>query len=206
MAGRALDRMTVGMLQAGCRTMWGFAPLMIPPIVEAMGSLGALRWFVANMPRYLVTLHVLGGVRTHLAGLVVSLHNGCHYCAFGHGYALELLYLRDRNRLFPLDSRTLDAWMGLGPRRLAGQMQAVLREAGMQTEALWVDTTLGLVAGTQEPVDRTELRLAHLVEVFGTMNRISVAAGCTDADGAQDSVNKDHAVKERHAALRAARV
>ncbi|MFR9806628.1 hypothetical protein ACL02T_30705 [Pseudonocardia sp. RS010] len=206
MAGGVVDRVTVRVLEAGCRGMWGFAPRMIPHIVARMGALGALGWFFVNMPRYLVSMKVLGHERTHLAGMVISLYNGCHYCAYAHGYALELLYLRDRDRLFPLDARTLEGWLGLPPRQLADRVQEVLRAAGMQAEALWVDTTLGLLRGDQQPVDGAELRLAHLVRMFGTMNRIAVEAGCTEPDEAQNPVNKDRAVKERNAALRAARV
>jgi alkylhydroperoxidase family enzyme len=206
MAGGVLDRATVRVLEAGCRRMWGFAPRMIPHIVARMGALGALGWFAGNMPRYLVSMKVLGHQRTHLAGMVISLYNGCLYCAYAHGHALELLYLRDRDRLFPLDARTLEGWLGLPPRVLADRTQEVLREAGMQSEALWVDTTLSLLRGDQQPVDGAELRLAHLVRMFGTMNRIAVEAGCTEPDQAQNPVNKDRAVKERNAALRAARV
>ncbi|MCE0766380.1 hypothetical protein LWC35_26260 [Pseudonocardia kujensis] len=206
MAGGAIDRATVRVLQAGCRWMWGFAPRMIPHIVARMGAGGAVRWFAANMPRYLVSMRVLGHQRTHLAGMVISLYNGCLYCAYAHGYALELLYLRDRDRLFPLDARSLESWIGLPPRLLADRVQDVLRAAGMQAEAMWVDTTFGLLHGDQQPVDGEELRLAHLVRMFGTMNRIAVEAGCTEPDEAQNPVNKDLAVKERNAALRAAHV
>jgi hypothetical protein len=199
-------RVTVRLLQAGCRTMWGFAPRMIPYIVAAMGPTAALRWFAANMPRYLVSMRVLGGKRTHLAALVVSLYNGCFYCAYGHGYALELLHLRDRDRLFPLDARTLEGWLHLEPRRLGEQIQDVLRAAGMQQDALWVDTTLGLLRGEQEPVDSAEHRLAHLVRMFTRINLIAVEAGCHEPDEAQNPVNKNTAVKARHTALRGAAV
>ncbi|SDF73694.1 hypothetical protein [Pseudonocardia oroxyli] len=201
-----LDRAVTAFLQAGCRMMWGFSPRMIPHIVAAMGPWGALRWFAANMPRYLVTLQVLGGQRTHLAGMVVSLHNGCLYCAYGHGYALELLYLRDRDRLFPLDARTLESWIGLSSRELADRVQDVLRTAGMHAEAVWADTTVALVRGEQQPVDAAEHRLAHLVRMFGTINRIAVEAGCHAPDEAQNPVNKDLAVKKRNAELRATSV
>ncbi|WP_181783626.1 hypothetical protein [Pseudonocardia pini] len=201
-----LERATIALLQAGCRAMWGFSPRMIPHIVAAMGAGGALAWFAANMPRYLVSMQVLGGQRTHLAGMVISLHNGCLYCAYGHGYALELLHLRDRDRLFPLDARTLESWLGLPPRELGRRIQEVLRAAGMQAEAVWADTTLGLVRGEQQPVDSAERRLAHLVRMFGTMNRIAVAAGCHEPDEAQNPVNKDCAVKRRNAELRSAAV
>ncbi|GAA4549399.1 hypothetical protein GCM10023175_37400 [Pseudonocardia xishanensis] len=186
--------------------MWGFSPRMIPHIVAALGAGGALRWFAANMPRYLVSMRVLGGQRVHLAGTVISLHNGCLYCAYGHGYALELLYLRDRDRLFPLDARALESWLGLPPRELGARIQEVLRSAGMHAEAVWADTALALVRGEQAPVDAAEHRLAHLVRMFGTMNRIAVAAGCHEPDEAQNPVNKDAAVKRRNAALRATAV
>ncbi|GAY07485.1 hypothetical protein TOK_3505 [Pseudonocardia sp. N23] len=182
--------------------MWGFAPRMVPHIVARKGVGGALRWFAANMPRYLTTLHVLGPVRTHLAALVVSLHNGCIYCAFGHGYALELLYLRDRDRLFPLDARTLRGWLGLEPRELADRMREVLHDAGMHAETLWVDQTLAVLRG-QHPVDAAEVRLAHLVAMVSEMNSIATTAG-VEPDEAQNPVNKDGALRQRHAALRGA--
>jgi hypothetical protein len=202
MTDGAFTRAVIRLLQAGCRLMWGFSPRMIPVIVAAMGPWGALGWFAANMPRYLVSMAVLGAQRTHLAGLVTSLHNGCHYCAYGHGYALELLYLRDRDRLFPLDARTLEGWLHLEPRRLDEKLQDVLRSAGMAQDAMWVDTTLGLLRGEQSPVDGDEFRLAHLVRMFTRMNEIAVAADCTEPDQAQNPVNKDAAVKARHSALR----
>ena len=108
-------RIIVGTLGAVCRMMWGFPPRMIPVIVESLGPARGVLWFAVNMPRYLWTLYVLGPVRTHLACVVISLYNGCTYCAFGHAYALELLYLRERKRVFPLDARTIAGWINLEP-------------------------------------------------------------------------------------------
>ncbi|RTL69761.1 MAG: hypothetical protein EKK42_06555 [Pseudonocardiaceae bacterium] len=201
MGGRAVDRTVTGLLQWGCMRMWGFAPRMIPHIVERKGAGGALRWFAANMPRYLTTMNVLGPARTHLAAVVVSLHNGCIYCAFGNAYALELVYLRDHDKLFPLDARTLDGWLDLEPRELADRMRDVLHAAGMHAEMLWVDRTLGILRG-QQPVDAAEARLAHVVAMVSEMNSIATTAG-VEPDEAQNPVNKDGALKCRHAALRA---
>lgn len=196
-----LDRLVVAALQACCRRVWGFAPAVLPHMVEHFGPIRASSWFAVNMPRYLYSLRRFGGIRAHLACIVVSLYNGSHYCAHGHGYALELLYLRDHGRLFPLDVRTLRGWPDHDPRTLGRRLREVLQAAGMPGEALWVDTTLGLLAGDL-PVDEDEVLLAHLVTMVSEMNAVALAAGIAP-DGAQNPVNKDAEVKARHAELRA---
>jgi alkylhydroperoxidase family enzyme len=196
------QRFVIGLLSVCCRMLWGFVPRMIPVIVQRKGALGALTWFAANMPRMLSTMRVLGPMRTHLACVVISLYNSCGYCAFGHAYALELLYFRDRDQLFPLDARTLEAWLHLPPRELSERLRDVLSRAGLHTEALWVDRTLGLVTGDQQPIDGAEARLAHLVRMVGAMNRLANEAG-VEPDQAHDPINKDSTVKHRHEAMRA---
>lgn len=192
----------VGVLQCACRRMWGFAPAMIPVIVGRMGPGRAVLWFAANMPRYLVTLSVLGPIRTHLACIAISLRNGCSYCTFGHAHALELVYLRDRDRLFPLPAGTLATWLHLDPRQLRDRLRHVLQQADLHAEAIWVDRTLDLAEGAQ-PADGTEVRLAHLVSMVGTMNGIAVASAVASDGGAHNPVNKDAALKARLDALRA---
>ena len=193
------DRLVVGVLGAMCRRMWGFTPRMIPEIVGRMGSPRAVAWFVANMPRYLVSLRVLGAVRTHLACLAISLYNGCSYCAFSHAYALELVYLRDRGRLFPLGAADIAGWRDVDARTLRGRLRGVLQQAGLQSEAIWVDRTIDLADGAG-PADESEARLAHLVRMVGTMNAIAIDGGIQPT-GAHDPVNKDTALKARHAAM-----
>jgi hypothetical protein len=202
MAPSGLDRLVIGALEAMCRLLWGFAPRMIAQIVQRMGAVRAVGWFAANFPRYLMTMHVLGPTRMHLACVTISLNNSCTYCAYGHAYALELIHLRDRGRLFPVDARTIASWLNLDPRRLGSRLRGVLHEADLHAEALWVDRTLALASGAQQPVDGIELRLAHLVRMLGTINRIAVDSGVAP-DEAQNPINKDAAVKARHAALRA---
>lgn len=197
------ERLATGLLETMCRAMWGFTPKMIKHIVRRLGPLGAPAWFAANMPRYLWTMHVLGPLRTHLAALAISLYNGCTYCAYGHAYALELIYLRDHGRLFPVSARTLATWHDLTPRQLGVRLRSTLQEADLHVEALWVDRTLALADGATWPVDRDEVRLAHMVGMFGRINRIAVEAG-VDPDEAQNPINKDAALKQRYLQLRTA--
>jgi hypothetical protein len=197
----SLDALAVRLLDGACRAMWGFSPSIVPVMVAARGPLGALRWFGVNMPRFLTSMRVLGPVRAHLAVVVVSLRNDCLYCAHGHVYALELIHLRNHGRLFPLDRDSLSDWLGLDDRTLRRRLHAVLAEAGLHVEALWADRVLGLASGNQHPVDAAEARLAHIVRMVESMNAVSAAAGPA-LDEAHDPVNKDVAVKARHAALR----
>ena len=195
--------LVVRLMGRTCTAMWGFMPAVIPAMIETMGTARALRWFAANFPRFLVTLYVLGPVRTHLVGLAVSLRNGCVYCAFGRAHALELIYLRDRDKLFPLDSRTLGSWIALSPRELGLALRGVLEEAGMHAEVIWVERALALAAGDIVPMDAAEARIAHLCRMVSAVNAIALRAGVVP-DQAQDPINKDQALKDRFAALQAA--
>ena len=202
MSRAELEGLVTRLLETMCRMMWGFAPRMIPHIVRNLGPGRSVTWFAANMPRLLWTMQVLGPLRTHLAAVAISLHNGCTYCAYGHAYALELIYLRDRGRLFPVDARTLADWKDVPVRELGQRLRRVLQEAGLHAETLWVDRTLALAAGVTRPVDADEARIAHLVRMLGRMNRIAVDAG-VEPDEAQNPINKDRALKEQYAELRA---
>ena len=195
----AADGVVVGVLSAACRRMWGFTPRMVPVIVDRMGPRQAVAWFAANMPRFLVSLHVLGPIRTHLACITISLRNGCSYCAFSHAYALELIYLRDRGRLFPLGAATIATWLDMDGRELRRRLHDVLQRAGLHAEAIWVDRTLDLAEGAR-PAERDEARLAHLVRMVGTMNAIAIDGGIQPT-GAHDPVNKNTELKARHAAM-----
>jgi hypothetical protein len=198
-----LERLVTRAIWTMCRALWGFSPRMIPHVVHTMGPMKATMWFAANFPRYLWTLHVLGPIRFHLACMAISMHNNCTYCAFGHAYALELVYLRDRDRLFPIDAGTLAGWLDLHPRELQRRLHHLLQEAGLHVEALWVDRTLALATGRHEPVDATEAKIAHLVRMVGRINRIAVE-NRVEPDEAQNPVNKDATIKARYAELRGA--
>jgi hypothetical protein len=201
MAGHGVDRLAVRLLERFGKRLWGFPPRLMSHIVAERGGVRALSWFVGNMPRYQRTLRVLGPLRTHLACTLVSLHNGCQYCSFGHAYALELHYLKQRDKLFPADAPTMSQWLGLDPAELRQRMVDVLERADLHSEVLWVDRTLAMVSGSQRPVDRNEARIAHLVRMFAVLNAVG-KAGAVTPDEAHDPINKDAALKDRNAQLR----
>ncbi|HYH31681.1 MAG TPA: hypothetical protein VD903_14980 [Pseudonocardia sp.] len=201
MAGRGVDRLVVRLLEGLGRRLWGFPPRLMAPLVDQMGAAEALGWFVRNMPRYERTRRLLGPLRTHVACTAVSLHNGCRYCAFGHAYAVELIYLKERGRLFPADAETMSGWLGLEPAELRQRIVEVLERADLHGEVLWVDRTLALASGTQRPVDQDEARIAHLVRMFAVLNAVGEAGG-VEPDEAHDPLNKDAALKVRNAQLR----
>jgi hypothetical protein len=203
MAERGLDRFAVRVLERIGQKLWGFPPRLMGPIVAQLGALPALGWFVRNMPRYERTLRALGPLRTHLACTLISLHNGCRYCSFGHLYAVELVYLEQHGRLFPLDAGSVPDWIGLRPAELRRRMVDVLQQADLHREVLWVDATLALASGAQRPVDGQEARIAHLVSMFRVLNDVGIA-GKIEPDEAHDPLNKDLQLKARHHELRSA--
>lgn len=203
MAGRTVDRAVVHTFEIAVRALWGFTPRVMEHLVADLGPLRTVRFMAAHMPRYQRTLQVLGPLRTHLACLAISLVNGCRYCAFGQAYALELLHLRDRGTLFPADALTLSTWTDLPPEELRGRLHLVLEAAGLHAEVVWVDRTLDLTTGAQQPIDVEEARIAHLVVMIGQLNRVGIAHGI-EPDEAHDPVNKDTALRARCAELRAA--
>jgi hypothetical protein len=175
MAERGVDGIAIGLLDTLGKQLWGFTPRLAPSVVAELGPVGALRWFAANMPRYASTLRVLGPLRTHLACTVTSLHNGCRYSSFGHAYAVERVYLEQRERVFPVDAHTICGWTGLAPGEQRDRVCDALERAGLHAEVIWVDRTLALASGQQRPVDRHEARIAHLVRMFGLLNALGVA-------------------------------
>ena len=203
MGERQVDRVAARVLERIGERLWGFPPRLMRPIVAHRGGLPALGWFVRNMPRYERTLRALGPLRTHLACTLISLHNGCRYCSFGHLYAVELIYLEQRGTLFPLDAHSVSDWIGLRPAELRRRMVDVLQQADLHGEALWVDTTLALASGSQRPVDAQEARIAHLVAMFRVLNDAGIA-GDVEPDEAHDPLNKHVHLKARHDELRGA--
>lgn len=202
MADRGLDRLAVSLLEGIGRRLWGFPPRLMPFIVEQLGAARAVWWFATNMPRYERTVRALGPLRTHLACVAVSLHNGCPYCAYGHAYAADLVHLRDHGKVLPVDAATISGWVGLEPIELRERLHELLQEAHLHVEVLWIDRTLAMAAGEQGPTDRDEARIAHLVRMFRVLNTVGIT-GRVPPDEAHDPLNKEIPLKERHAVLRA---
>jgi hypothetical protein len=201
MSEGTVDRFAVRLLEGLGQQLWGFPPRLMAHIVADQGAVEAVAWFLRNMPRYERTLRVLGPLRTHLACTAISLYNGCRYCAYGHAYAVELVHLKERGTVFPVDADTMSSWTGLEPADLRQRILHVLQEADLHSEVLWVDHTLALASESQRPVDRHEARIAHLVRMFAVLNAVGMA-GDVEPDEAHDPLNKDAELKARNAQLR----
>jgi hypothetical protein len=203
MAGRPLDRVAVRLLEAITRQHWGFAPAILPHLVEQLGPVRAARWMRRNGRRYRRIVHEFGPMRTHLACATISMLNGCRYSAHAHAYALELHHLRKHDRLFPVDTATMTAWTGMPRTELRSRLSDALVQADLPVELIFVDRVLDLADGGR-PIDGQEVLLAHLVSIMETLNAVGIAGG-PEPDEAHDTLNKDARLKTKLATLRAAK-
>ncbi|WP_156993241.1 hypothetical protein [Pseudonocardia acaciae] len=184
--------------------LWGFPPRLMAPIVGELGPVRALAWFAWNMPRYQRSLAALGPVRTHLICTTISLVNGCRYCSYGHAYALELAYLHEHGRLFPISKHRILLLRGQSPGTIRHHMVTAVQNAGLYAEARWLARAIELtVADDRRPTDPDDTRISHLVTMFGVLNSVGIAHQ-TEPDQAHSPFNKDRALKLRHSTLRAA--
>jgi hypothetical protein len=201
MAERGSDRVAAQLLGRLGTQRWGVPPRLRVPLVAELGPAAAVLWGFRHSARYERTLRTLGPLRTHLACTVVSLVNGCRYSAHGHAYAAELVHLRERGALLPVDAESISGWAGLGPAELRTRLVDLLERAELHGEVLWMDRTLELASGTQGPVDAHEARVAHLVEMLGVLNAIAEEHDIAP-DEAHDLVDDDVVLKTRHRELR----
>jgi hypothetical protein len=185
------------------RRRWGFPAHLMGPIVDRLGPLRALGWFAWNMSRYERTLAYFGPVRTHLLVTAISLVNDSKYCSYGHGYALELAYLRDHGQLFPLDEQDLEQLRGCPPALIRYRLLDAVRRAGLHTDARWLNRAIELTTTPDpRPVEHADLRIVHLVRLISMLNATAIAAH-TALDEAHDALNKDSALKHLYHSLRA---
>jgi hypothetical protein len=202
MAGSRLDRTAVRLLEAITHRYWGFAPKILPHLVEQLGPVQAARWMRRNTRRYKRIAHEFGALRTHLACAAISMLNGDRYCTHAHAYALELHHLRKHDRLFPVDTDTMTAWTGMPRNELRARLQDALVQADLPIEMIFVDRVLDLADGGR-PIDGEEVRLAQLVSIMATLNAVGIA-GAPEIDEAHDPLNKDARLKTRLATMRGA--
>lgn len=193
-------RLAVAVLEGTASRLWGFPPRLMPHIVDELGALRALGWFVANMPRYESTRTQLGPLQTHVLSVAISLLNGCPYCTYAHAYPLQLLYLRDYGRLFPLDEHAIVALHRLGIDELLEQLRAALRQAALHELLPTLDRMIELRAGAPARGEHDE-RLQHLLRMFGVLNACGIK-GDVQRDQAHDPINKDAQLWARYRALR----
>lgn len=203
MASSAVDRVATAVLEWNVRRLWGFPPRLVREIVADLGPYGAVAWFGRNIPRYRRTFHAFGALRTHLMCLAISLVNNCPYCVRGDGLGLQLAYLRNHGKLFPLGERTVEALCGQSPALVRHRLAVALQRSGLHGEVPWLDRAMTLaVTDTPVATDLDEVRIAHLVRMYRTLNRIA-RDNDTEPDQAHSPLNKDHWLKMRYEGLRA---
>lgn len=202
MARRRLDRFAIAVLEGIPEHLWGFPPRLMPVIVERLGPIRAVSWFLWNIARYERTMKAFGGLRTHLLSTTISLINGCRYCTFGHAYALELVYLRDRGKMLPLDEHAITELCDVERDEMRRVLAGALQQADLNAEVPWIDRLITLATDARKPADRDDVRIVHLIRMFGVLNACGIV-GDVSPDQAHDPLNKDDALKERYARLRA---
>lgn len=206
MVSSPLERGVTALLERAGSLMWGFPPRLMGPAVKQLGALRVLRWFAWNMPRYLRTLRVFGGLRTHLVGATISLINGCPHCTYGDAYAFQLIHLHERGSVFPLDEHEMGELCGQAPAVIRHRLTDALQRAGLHAEIPTLDRTIALTLGQdRRPTEPDDIRLAHLVRMLGVLNAVGTNNGVARVfDEAHDPVNKNVKLKHRYAGLRAA--
>ncbi|WP_028922031.1 hypothetical protein [Pseudonocardia acaciae] len=204
MASGVLARGVTVVLERLGTHMWGFPPRLMAPIVVELRPMRTVVWFVWNMPRYERTLRAFGPVRTHLICTLISLVNGCRYCTYAHGRALQLAYLHHYQRLFPLSEHAIGRLRGMPPGAIRHCMVTAAHNAGLYNEVRWLDRAIELtLAEDRSPTERDDVRVSHLVRMFSVLNSVAIASNI-DPDEAHSPLNKDRALTLRYDNLRAA--
>jgi hypothetical protein len=193
--------LATGLLLRVTRSLWGLPPNLIAEIVERLGALGSLAWFVQNLPRYELTMKVWGPLRTHAACLGASLMNGCSYCVYAHSYAFELYYFRERGELFPFDEHQIVALRDKSDVELRKVLDDAFRATRLTVEANDLATLCALKFSERMPHGRDERRLAHILQMFDILNYCGLDSLAT-FDEAHDPINKDAALRARYAEAR----
>lgn len=188
-------------LEAFCEQLWGFEPNFIRPFVHQKGSVRSLFWFVTNMLKYEGILEKWGPVRTHFLTTALCTLNDCRYFAFGHAFSLELAYLKQTGRLFPLNERQLVELCGRSEAAILDNLEQALEMAQLSGEILGLQRMVELrhqrdLAATQQDRD-----LVHLTKMFAVLSVCGLQNDIRP-DQAHAAINKNRSMRDRHFALR----
>jgi hypothetical protein len=190
---KIFTQVAINLLEMIGKGLWGFKPNLMRHIVEQHGAVSALSWFVQNMPTYKKTLKEWGAIRTHLLTAVISVLNGCPYCTYGHAYALQLHYLKDKGHLMPVDEHEIVAWHTLSEAEAIDRFRSLIKSSGLLPELQVFERMLLLRQGIEQAIIREDHKILHLIEMFSFLNRCGIT-GKTSPDQAHDPINKDAAL------------
>lgn len=192
---------TTKLLETIGQVLWGFKPNLMAHIAEQHGAIKSISWFAQNMPTYEKILKEWGPISTHLLATEISVLNSCPYCTYGHIYALELHYLKEKGNLMPRDEDDIVAWHALAEPDVIDNFRELINSADLGDEMPILDRMLLLRKGVQKPVSSQDYQILHLVQMFGFLNTCGVK-GNTNPDQAHDPINKDMALQNEYKRLR----
>jgi alkylhydroperoxidase family enzyme len=194
-------RAAVAFLEWFTKLRWGYRARLMASSVAHFGPIKAVAWLSWNIARYERTRARFGPVRTHLICTTISIINGCEYCTYGHGYALELAYLRRYERLFPLSEAQLVELRHESPAMIRHRLVEAVLAAELHHEVHYLERTISLALGDARPTDRDEVYIAHLVRMFRVLNGVAIDYGI-EPDESPTPMNKDHLLRRRYEGMR----
>lgn len=193
-------------LEAIPNRLWGIKPNLMKYIVADKGGFGALRWFMSNMPKYEDTLATWGPIKTHLCAAAISLGNGCRYCVMGHGVALQLYVLREKNMLLPLTDDQLFELSKQGPEAIARELEKAVKACGYtEKETAILSRFVSMYSKGEKPRQGNDddKRLGQMISMFKVLNTCGTKHS-VPIDEVHDPINRDRPLKERYLAMRKA--
>ncbi len=193
---------TAALEQVG-QTLWGFKPNLMSDIVDQHGAVTSVSWFARNMPGYERILKQWGPVRTHLVASITSAMTGCPYCTYGHAYALELHYFKERGELMSVDEREIESWCGQDEAAVVDQFRRLLVDSDLSDELGILDRVVELRLGQPATESVDDTNISHLLKMFEFLNSCGITAR-TESDAAHDPINKDAELRDRYAQQRQA--
>ncbi|MEE8058230.1 MAG: hypothetical protein V3T17_10400 [Pseudomonadales bacterium] len=180
----------INLLEIMGKSLWGFKPNIMRDVVQQDGAVKAFVWFVKNMPKYEKILNQWGAIRTHLLATEISILNGCSYCTYGHIYALQLHYFKDKGYLIPFSEDEILAWHSVSYTEAIDRFQQLITSSGLLSELPFLERMLELKNGSVQPNSADDQNICHLIKMFGVLNKCGIN-GKTRLDEAHDPINKD---------------
>jgi AhpD family alkylhydroperoxidase len=200
MSASVTERAATFILAAITRRKFGIAVVLMPAITRSLGPVRALHWMATNMPKYDRAVVEMGPVRAHLMCTVASLLNGCAYCTYAHGRALELHYFQQHEKLFSMDAHRFIALASLEDEAVLRELETALAAAGIPDEMKMVRRLYALKLEGAEP--RPEDRhLVQAIKMFDVLNSCAIES-LAAIDDAHDLIQMDPALKLRYANAR----
>ncbi|MEL6938677.1 MAG: hypothetical protein AAFO84_05735 [Cyanobacteria bacterium J06598_1] len=185
------------LIEAFFEQLWGFKPNFIRPFIHQKGAVRSLFWCGKNMLKYEGTLEKWSPLRTHLSAMTVSALNACPYTVFGHALAVELLYLKQTGRLFPLTEGDLVQLCGRSEEEIMSALEQALIEADLSSEILGLYRLVELRRSPEMAATEQDRDWVHLNRMFATLNTSAVKSRVSQ-DQAHDSINKDRGMRDRY--------